>query len=87
MGRPMVERIRSTSDSDADAVMVRMLRLEMTNLDLHNKLMQVAKQVRELADKHPDMAAEFSHLETILAGSTSADTSHPIGSPPYRKGD
>jgi len=59
----------------------------MHNLDLHNKLVAVAKKVRELEEKHPDLQAELAHLNSILAESGVAGPYHPVGQPPYRKDD
>lgn len=59
----------------------------MHNLDLHNRLLQIAKVVSDLKEKHPELHPEVTRLEAILEESTSADTSHPQGFPPYRKGD
>ena len=64
--------------------MVDLLRWELTNLELHNKLLAVAKKVRDLKEQHPELHNEISHLEAILAESPEVDTSHPIKSPPYR---
>lgn len=61
--------------------------LKMHNIDLHNKLLEVGKKVRDLAEKHPELHSEISHLEAILSEELPVDRSHPIGSPPYRKGD
>lgn len=61
--------------------------LTMHNIDLHNKLLEVGKKVRDLVDKHPELHNEVSALEAILTSENAAGTSHPIGPPPYRKGD
>lgn len=59
--------------------------LEMYNLELHNRLLEVGKKVRELSEKHPELSAEISHLEAIIEGVSTAEPSHPQALPPYRK--
>lgn len=59
----------------------------MNNLDLHNKLEQLGKKLRELHEKHPDLSTELHPIDQLLHGETTALPSHPIGSPLYRKGD
>lgn len=57
----------------------------MNNLDLHNRLLKIAKVVSDLKEKHPELHNETAHLEAILEESNAADTSHPQVFPPYRK--
>jgi hypothetical protein len=59
----------------------------MTNLDLHNRLLQIAKDVRRLKDAHPEL--DLYHLEADLNRrvETSVGPSHPVGPSLYRKGD
>jgi len=38
----------------------------MTNLDLHNKLLALAKQIQELKDKHPELADYLHPIEESL---------------------
>jgi hypothetical protein len=57
----------------------------MHNLDLHNKLMAIAKQVRELKDKHPELASELHPLEATLQTTATAAPARPPESHPYYK--
>lgn len=59
----------------------------MNNLELHNKLLALAKQVRELKEQHPELAPELHPLTETLGTSTGVAPSHPVRSSPYRKGD
>lgn len=87
LARPLVVGSSSVSEQVADEAMVKLLRLEMNNLDLHNRLLKIAKVVSDLKEKHPELHNETAHLEAILAESNAVDTSRPQVFPPYRKAD
>lgn len=59
----------------------------MHNLELHNRLLKIAKIAEELQAKHPELHQELSRIEAILEESNAVDTSHPQVFPPYRKAD
>lgn len=57
----------------------------MNNLELHNRLLQLAKDVEELRVKHPELAGDIIRLETHLA-ETPTGAPHPTPIPyPYHK--
>lgn len=55
----------------------------MHNLDLHNKMLEIAKQVRELKEEHPDLSGELHRLEEILTEAPEVNRSRPRVSPLY----
>lgn len=56
----------------------------MTNFDLHNKMLQIAKAVHELEQQHPELAPDLVRLHSILAASGEVEPSHPTGQSLYR---
>ena len=57
----------------------------MNNLDLHNRLLQLAKDVERLRKEHPELAHEISLLETHLEGESVVTHVRQQGQFPYRK--
>lgn len=48
----------------------------MTNLDLHNKVLQLARELHELEKQHPELHTDLIRLESILEGSSGVESSH-----------
>lgn len=87
MDRPVANSTGESSERRVEHLQELVEFLKMHNIDLHNKLMEVGKRVRDLVEKHPELHNEVSALEAILTSENAAGTSHPIGSSLYRKGD
>lgn len=56
----------------------------MTNLELHNKLLETAKAIHELDIQHPELTQDTRHLQTILEGLGEAERARPIAPSLYR---
>lgn len=57
----------------------------MTNLDLHNKLVHIAKETQRLKEKHPEIQADLAAIEETLRLDTAATPAHQPILHPYRK--
>lgn len=57
----------------------------MNNLDLHNRLLQLAKDIESLRQEHPELAHEISLLETHLEGTPVVTHVRQQGQFPYHK--
>lgn len=57
----------------------------MNNLDLHNKLLHVAKQVAKLKEDHPELEQDLGDLTQTLRGELSATPTHQLTPSPYHR--
>ena len=59
----------------------------MSNLELHNRLLQVAKKTAELKEKYPQIAPDLEPIEDLTRTQAAAPQPHPVVIRPYHKGD
>ena len=56
----------------------------MNNLDLHNKLLEIAKAVEVLREQHPELEPELHVIEDLFHTETAASLRHPVAPHLYR---
>jgi hypothetical protein len=57
----------------------------MTNLDLHNKLLEIAKTVSKMQEDNPQLVGTLAPIEHLLADIETVAPSHRPIPRPYRK--
>jgi hypothetical protein len=58
----------------------------MTNLDLHNKLLEVGKALNKLLENHPELQPPHVVIQHLLEANVEAEPIHPPKLPLYRTG-
>jgi hypothetical protein len=58
----------------------------MTNLDLHNALLKIAKETERLKELHPELTADIHTIEALFPAESVVRPFHPPGPLPYHKG-
>jgi len=57
----------------------------MNNLQLHDKMLQLAKQVTKLVEDHPELSGDVQPIEHLLTAETTATPGRQPIQSPYRR--
>jgi len=57
----------------------------MNNLQLHDKMLQLAKQVTKLVENHPELSGDVEPIEHLLTTETTAGPGRQPTQSPYHR--